>query len=116
MTLSVLALILISPIECLRLYLGYSGNLKDKIPDFAGFWILSTFLQLPMQLYLTFFAPQIQKFIISWCIQLLTVIFLALQIVISFFAIRKVSRERAQLFHLRQLLKNRSSEIKIDKN
>lgn len=110
-TLSTLSLLLITPIECLRLYLGYSGNLKDKIPDFAGFWILSTFLQFPMQLYLSLAAPQIQKFLLAWCMEVITTGLLAFEIVIAFFAIKGRSRERAQLFHLQQLLKSRQSGV-----
>lgn len=108
-TLSTLSLILITPIEGLRLYLGYSGNLKDKIPDFAGFWILSTFLQFPMQLYLSLAAPQIQKFVLAWSMEIITTGLLAFEIVIAFFAIKARSRERAQLFHLQQLLKSRNA-------
>lgn len=108
-TLSTLSLLLITPIECLRLYLGYSGNLKDKIPDFAGFWILSTFLQFPMQLYLSLAAPQIQKFMLAWSMEIITTSLLALEIVIAFFAIKGRSRERAQLFHLQHLLKSRNA-------
>ncbi|XP_063705740.1 transmembrane protein 17-like [Culicoides brevitarsis] len=108
-TLSILSLLLITPIECLRLYLGYSGNLKDKIPDFAGFWILSTFLQFPMQLYLSISAPQIQKFLLAWCMEVITTALLALEIVIAFFAIKGRSKERAEQFHLQQLLKSRET-------
>nr|XP_033776521.1 transmembrane protein 17 isoform X2 [Geotrypetes seraphini] len=40
-------LILVSLIEVIRLYLGYMGNLQEKVPELAGFWLLSVLLQLP---------------------------------------------------------------------
>ena len=36
-------------IEITRLYLGYLGNLTEKVPELAGFWLLTVLLQLPMQ-------------------------------------------------------------------
>ncbi|KAJ8944533.1 hypothetical protein NQ318_009696, partial [Aromia moschata] len=36
-------------VEALRLYLGYEGNLRDRIPELAGFWMLTLFLQFPLQ-------------------------------------------------------------------
>ncbi|KAM9326504.1 transmembrane protein 17A-like [Gastrophryne carolinensis] len=47
-------LILMSAIEVIRLLLGYSGNLKEKVPELAGFWLLSILLQLPLLLFLIF--------------------------------------------------------------
>lgn len=39
-------------VEILRLYLGYAGNLQEKVPELAGFWILTLVLQLPLTLML----------------------------------------------------------------
>eukprot|EP00472_Partenskyella_glossopodia_P003590 CAMPEP_0197517170 /NCGR_PEP_ID=MMETSP1318-20131121/2144_1 /TAXON_ID=552666 /ORGANISM="Partenskyella glossopodia, Strain RCC365" /LENGTH=269 /DNA_ID=CAMNT_0043066507 /DNA_START=284 /DNA_END=1093 /DNA_ORIENTATION=- len=38
-------------VELFRLYLGYVGNLKEKVPHFAGFFFLSL-LQLPIHIFL----------------------------------------------------------------
>ena len=35
--------------QVVRLYLGYLGNLGEKVPELAGFWLLTILLQLPMQ-------------------------------------------------------------------
>ena len=35
-------------IEITRLYLGYLGNLTEKVPELAGFWLLTVLLQFPM--------------------------------------------------------------------
>ncbi|CAH3110540.1 transmembrane protein 17 [Pocillopora verrucosa] len=39
-------------VEIARLYLGYAGNLQEKVPELAGFWILTLVLQLPLTLML----------------------------------------------------------------
>ena len=39
-------------IELVRLYLGYLGNLTEKVPELAGFWLLTILLQLPLQGFL----------------------------------------------------------------
>ena len=41
-------------IEIVRLYLGYLGNLTEKVPELAGFWLLTILLQLPLQGFLLF--------------------------------------------------------------
>merc|ERR1711953_290234 len=41
-------------IELVRLYLGYLGNLGERVPELAGFWLLTILLQLPMQAFLLF--------------------------------------------------------------
>ncbi|KAL7300791.1 transmembrane protein 17-like [Trichogramma pretiosum] len=41
-------------LECTRLYLGYLGNLGERIPELASFWLISTLLQLPLELFLVF--------------------------------------------------------------
>ncbi|CAH3191758.1 unnamed protein product [Porites evermanni] len=39
-------------LEIARLYLGYAGNLQEKVPELAGFWIITLVLQLPLTLML----------------------------------------------------------------
>uniref|UniRef100_A0A3B5L4Q6 Transmembrane protein 17 n=1 Tax=Xiphophorus couchianus TaxID=32473 RepID=A0A3B5L4Q6_9TELE len=47
-------LLLMTLIEAIRLYLGYAGNLQEKVPELAGFWLLTTLLQLPLILFQLF--------------------------------------------------------------
>ncbi|XP_046390362.1 transmembrane protein 17-like [Ischnura elegans] len=47
----VIILIVVSLIECLRLHLGYLGNLTEKIPELAAFWMISMLLSLPLQTF-----------------------------------------------------------------
>uniref|UniRef100_A0A0N5ACH2 Uncharacterized protein n=1 Tax=Syphacia muris TaxID=451379 RepID=A0A0N5ACH2_9BILA len=41
-------------IEPVRLYLGYYGNLSEKVSALSGFWIISLILQLPISIFLGF--------------------------------------------------------------
>ncbi|XP_019856968.1 PREDICTED: transmembrane protein 17-like isoform X2 [Amphimedon queenslandica] len=43
--------VILFTVEMLRLYLGYEGNLREKVAELAGFWLL-TVLQLLLVLYL----------------------------------------------------------------
>ena len=47
-------LVAVIVIEIVRLYLGYLGNLTEKVPELAGFWLLTILLQLPLQGFLLF--------------------------------------------------------------
>uniref|UniRef100_A0A8C2GMD4 Uncharacterized protein n=1 Tax=Cyprinus carpio TaxID=7962 RepID=A0A8C2GMD4_CYPCA len=44
-------MVLINIFEVLRVYLGYVGNLKEKVPELAGFWLISFLFQLPILLF-----------------------------------------------------------------
>nr|KAG5698426.1 hypothetical protein BaRGS_006621 [Batillaria attramentaria] len=39
-------------IEIVRLYLGFVGNLMERVPELAGFWLLTILLQFPLILLL----------------------------------------------------------------
>uniref|UniRef100_T1HFI1 Uncharacterized protein n=1 Tax=Rhodnius prolixus TaxID=13249 RepID=T1HFI1_RHOPR len=47
-----LSLVAVIIIEGIRLYIGYIGNLKEKIPEIASFWLISVLLQTPLQMFL----------------------------------------------------------------
>ncbi|XP_019908017.1 transmembrane protein 17A isoform X2 [Esox lucius] len=47
----VTGIVLLSVCEITRLYLGYIGNLKEKVPELAGFWLVSFLFQFPILLF-----------------------------------------------------------------
>eukprot|EP00128_Syssomonas_multiformis_P007155 Colp12_sorted_trinity150504_noHs@22961 len=49
--LPIIILVTMSLIEPVRLYLGFDGNLREKVPSLAGFWLLSIIMQFPLNLY-----------------------------------------------------------------
>ncbi|KAK6468607.1 transmembrane protein 17B-like [Huso huso] len=50
----VTVLVVMTAIELIRVYLGYTGNLQEKVPELAGFCLLSLLLQLPLILFQLF--------------------------------------------------------------
>ncbi|XP_034945876.1 transmembrane protein 17-like isoform X2 [Chelonus insularis] len=54
---------LISIIECIKLYLGYIGNLSEKIPELASFWFISTLLQFPLLMFILLEGNMLSYFI-----------------------------------------------------
>ena len=50
----VVVYIVMACIETTRLYLGYSGNLQEKVPELAGFWLVTLLMQLPLTCFLLF--------------------------------------------------------------
>ncbi|KAJ9590649.1 hypothetical protein L9F63_016320, partial [Diploptera punctata] len=97
----VAVLIAIFGIEIIRLYMGYLGNLTEKIPELAGFWMLSLLLQFPLQLFL-FVNEETKPFPIERAVQGIMLSFLIVQLVSGFFALKNASRHQANRFHVMQ--------------
>ncbi|OCT82663.1 transmembrane protein 17A [Xenopus laevis] len=94
----VILLILMSVIEAIRLYLGYSGNLQQKVPELAGFCLLSILLQLPLLLFLLC-DPGLEPLPLERATHAILTAFLLIQIPISIFTLRKATRHLAGRFH-----------------
>ncbi|KAM4795851.1 transmembrane protein 17A-like [Rhinophrynus dorsalis] len=91
-------LILMSVIEVIRLFLGYSGNLQGKVPELAGFWLLSILLQLPLLLFLLC-DPGLVLLPLEVAAHGILTVFLVFQIPISSFTLRRATRLLAGKFH-----------------
>lgn len=68
-----------------------------QIPDFAGFWILSVFIQTPLQIYLMTSEP-VLKYTTSIVVQGFQCALLVLQVGSSFSVIRRASHFRREQF------------------
>jgi transmembrane protein 17 len=44
-------------VEPLRLYLGYVGNLQEKVPQLTGFWLLTLIPQIPLAFFFIIAKP-----------------------------------------------------------
>ncbi|TPX62364.1 hypothetical protein PhCBS80983_g00565 [Powellomyces hirtus] len=85
-------------IECSRLYLGYKGNLHEKVPEVAGHLLLTVFPQLFIVFYLAA-AGQATGF--ETAINILYVLlFLLPQIVAAVIAARGLVRAQSARFFL----------------
>lgn len=97
----VTVVIVMTLIEAIRLYLGYAGNLQEKVPELAGFWLLSILLQLPLILFQLFNeAILIQP--LERGIHIVLAIFILTQALTGFIALRDMVRHTESQFHLRQ--------------
>ncbi|XP_042267078.1 transmembrane protein 17B [Thunnus albacares] len=97
----VTVLILMTLIEAIRLYLGYAGNLQEKVPELAGFWLLSILLQFPLILFQLFNeAILIQP--LERGVHIVLAIFILTQALSGFVALRDMVRHTESQFHLRQ--------------
>merc|ERR1712156_339183 len=90
-------------IEITRLYLGYLGNLGEKVPELAGFWLLTVLLQLPMQGFLLFNEDLVILPMERAAGSVMLVLVVA-ELVCGFLALRRITRQQAARFHLHQLL------------
>ncbi|XP_072529820.1 transmembrane protein 17B [Salminus brasiliensis] len=94
-------LILMTLIEGIRLYLGYAGNLQEKVPELAGFWLLSLLLQFPLILFLLFNeAILIQP--LERGVHIILALFILAEALSGFVALRAMVRHTESRFHLRQ--------------
>ncbi|TWW75644.1 transmembrane protein 17B isoform X2 [Takifugu flavidus] len=93
-------LVLMTLIETIRLFLGYSGNLQEKVPELAGFWLL-TILQLVIILFQLFY----EAFIIQPLergVHIVLALFILTQTFFGFVALREIVRHTQSQFRLRQ--------------
>uniref|UniRef100_A0AAG5CTP9 Transmembrane protein 17 n=1 Tax=Anopheles atroparvus TaxID=41427 RepID=A0AAG5CTP9_ANOAO len=99
--LSILSLVVAIPLEVVRLYLGYTGNLMSAIPSFAAFLILSFLIQLPLQAYLLLATHTVQH-LLPTVVQSITAGTLLLQIATGVPAMRKLSAFRRKQFQMQR--------------
>ncbi|XP_062307658.1 transmembrane protein 17A [Osmerus eperlanus] len=97
----VTGVVLLTIFEVVRLHLGYVGNLTEKVPEVAGFWLLSLLFQLPI---LLFFLTDEEIIILPLerAVHSVYLLFLLAQLVTSFLALRDMTHKLTMQFHLRQ--------------
>ncbi|XP_062399841.1 transmembrane protein 17A [Sardina pilchardus] len=97
----VTGVVLLTVFEIMRIYLGYVGNLEEKVPELAGFWLLTFFFQLPILLFfLTDEAILIAP--LERAVHGVYLVFVLTETLASFLALRNMSRKLTLQFHLRQ--------------
>uniref|UniRef100_A0A8D2QGG8 Transmembrane protein 17 n=1 Tax=Zonotrichia albicollis TaxID=44394 RepID=A0A8D2QGG8_ZONAL len=92
-------MILVSLTELIRLYLGYVGNLLEKVPELAGFWLLTLLPQLPIILFLLF-NEGLKIHSLERAVHIIFAAFLSFQVVAAFFALRRMVSTLATRFRL----------------
>ncbi|CAJ0918998.1 unnamed protein product, partial [Mesorhabditis belari] len=87
-------------VECVRLLLGYYGNLGEKIPALSGFWITSLLIQLPLSLFLLFNAD-IRPLPLEKAVYGIHIIFLIGEAVTGFDVMRRIANHQMINFQKR---------------
>ncbi|XP_068102690.1 transmembrane protein 17B-like isoform X2 [Hyperolius riggenbachi] len=95
------AFVIISCVESLRLYLGYIGNLHEKVPELAGFLLLSLLIQMPLILFLLT-DQEILRLPLEFAVHLIYAIFLSAELVLSFHVLKIMTRQLVTQFYLGQ--------------
>uniref|UniRef100_A0A1I7XX16 Transmembrane protein 17B n=1 Tax=Steinernema glaseri TaxID=37863 RepID=A0A1I7XX16_9BILA len=89
-------------IEIVRLYLGYYGNLSEKISALSGFWISSLILQIPTSIFLLsneeIIPLPLERFVYS-----VHLLFLLIQVFSGFFMIKTLADSQVAKFKQRAL-------------
>ncbi|XP_075626047.1 transmembrane protein 17B [Balearica regulorum gibbericeps] len=98
----VAAFLILSLAEGSRLYLGYVGNLQEKVPELAGFLLLSCLIQLPLLLFLLTDSHVI-RLPLEMAVHSLSLAFLLGEIAAAFLALKTMTKRLAAQFYLRQL-------------
>ncbi|CAN9498775.1 unnamed protein product [Ophioblennius macclurei] len=88
-------LCLMTLIEAIRLYLGYTGNLQEKLPALAGFWLLTILLQFPLILFLLF-NEAIVILPLERSVHIILTLFIVTQVFYGFAALRDIVKQREQ--------------------
>ncbi|XP_066466045.1 transmembrane protein 17B-like [Tiliqua scincoides] len=88
-------------VESLRLYLGYIGNLQEKVPELAGFLLLSILIELPTLLFMLTDLYGV-RLPLETAVHLILLLFLASEIIAVFFALRAMTKQLAMQFYRRQ--------------
>ncbi|NWS58165.1 TMM17 protein, partial [Chunga burmeisteri] len=94
-------MILASLIEVIRLYLGYMGNLQEKVPELAGFWLLSLLLQLPIILFLLF-NESLKTQPLERAVHIIFALFLTFQVIAAFVTLKRMVNRLATDFRLHE--------------
>ncbi|XP_062858643.1 transmembrane protein 17B [Trichomycterus rosablanca] len=94
-------LIVMTLIEAIRLYLGYAGNLQEKVPELAGFWLLSLLLQFPLILF-QLFNESILIQPLERGVHIVLALFILTETLSGFVALRAMVKHTESRFHLSQ--------------
>jgi len=97
------AVVIFSFIEIIRLYLGYVGNITEKIPELAGFLLLTILPQAPLILVLLFFDSLIIM-PLEYAVHSILVVMIVFQVIFALPTVKNIARRQATKSHLQQFV------------
>lgn len=89
-------------VETVRLYLGNIGNLHEKVPELAGFWLLTLLLQMPLTLLLLLNEAAI-ILPLERAVHIVLAVFVTFEVIQGYRVINMLTQNQVSKFHLRQL-------------
>lgn len=107
-----------SVIEICRIYIGYAGNLRERVPQLAGFFFLTIFPQSVLISVMLIFPAMFGDNSIhnQWTIEkifiIFQIIFLFFEIVFGFNATKNVIAAQTQRFKMRRAQRNQKEKKK----
>ncbi|KAK7088258.1 transmembrane protein 17B-like [Littorina saxatilis] len=88
-------------IELVRLYLGFVGNLMERVPELAGFWLLTMILQFPLILLLLLNDDAL-LLPLERAVHIIKALFVVSEVIVGYFAIRVMVNYQVTKYHLQQ--------------
>lgn len=103
--LMVFAFVFKTVIEFVRLYLGYTGNLAERMPELTAFCLLTIIFQIPLSVFLLVYplaAITTVKMSLIFAVEILYLTFLGLEAIFGVYAVRVMVAAQSSRFHYRQ--------------
>uniref|UniRef100_H2YCW2 Transmembrane protein 17 n=1 Tax=Ciona savignyi TaxID=51511 RepID=H2YCW2_CIOSA len=96
-------LVIFSLVEGIRLFLGFVGNLQEKVPELFGFLLLTIVPQVPFLLFLllnefTIILP------LERAVHIVQAVLLLIELISGSVAAKAITRQQATKFHLQQFV------------
>ncbi|KAK4470082.1 hypothetical protein MN116_006546 [Schistosoma mekongi] len=89
---------LYSILECIRLYLGYAGNLMELVPELAGSWLLTILIQLPGISFMLFNSGMIISSF-ERTMHIVEFVMIVFESLVGFFVLKLMVQMQALKFH-----------------
>ncbi|RUS77900.1 hypothetical protein EGW08_014331 [Elysia chlorotica] len=88
-------------IECIRLYLGYLGNLMERVPELAGSWLLTLLLSFPLIILL---VANDNAVLLPFerALHIVMALFVVAEVILGYLAIRTMVDYQVTKYHLQQ--------------
>lgn len=103
--LMVFAFIFKAVIECVRLYLGYAGNLAERMPELTAFCLLTIIFQIPLSIFLLIYqliATMEVQLALVFAVEVIYITFLIFEAILGIVAVRIMVTAQSSRFHYRQ--------------
>eukprot|EP01136_Pigoraptor_vietnamica_P035285 Opistho-1_new@9179 len=105
--------IIMTLVEPIRIYLGYCGNLLEKVPQLAGYWILTLFIQLPLCLVLLL-NNQFFVLPLEYAVNIPLSVMLGAQAFLGYFAILIMSRMQSAVYQIKRYTAPPQDEMEME--